>query len=73
MNPDCSTVRAWRPERLAPWNPGGLNWRDGERRSRGGYGRTYALRCECDDWAVDNMCCVVRVRQASVCPGLPAC
>jgi hypothetical protein len=25
MNPDCSTVRAWRMEqwRLAPWNPGG--------------------------------------------------
>jgi hypothetical protein len=35
MNPDCSTVRAWRLEqcRPAPWNPRGLDWRDGERRS----------------------------------------
>jgi hypothetical protein len=75
MKPDCSTVRAWRLEqwRPAPWNLGGLDWRDGERRSRGAYGRTDARRCERDDWAVGNMCRVVRVRRASVCPALPAC
>jgi hypothetical protein len=42
MNHDCSTARAWRLEqwRPVPCNPGGLDWRDGEQRSRGVYGRT---------------------------------
>ena len=63
MNPDCSTVRAWMLEqwRPAPWNPGGLDWRDGKQRSRGGYGPTDAGRRESDDQAVGNTCRVVRV------------
>jgi hypothetical protein len=63
MNHDWSTVCACRLEqwRPAPWNPRGLDLRDGERRSRGGYGRTDARRRERHDCEVGNTCRMVHV------------
>jgi hypothetical protein len=44
-------MRVWRLAQwcLAPWNPEGLDRRDGERRSHGGYGLIDARGRERDD------------------------